>query len=141
MQKNIESFPSQLLECISNLTTHKKIKKNISSILIIGQGGSSIGGLLLKDLLHKHIDVPIILNHGYVLPKWVCSETLIIASSYSGNTEETLTVVNASIKKGFFPVCICSGGKLSEIANKKKLTCFILPNGFEPREALAYSSD
>ena len=79
------------------------VKKSISSVLIVGQGGSSIGALLLRDLLKKDINYPIIINHGYKLPNWVSSKTLIIVSSYSGNTEETLSVLDTSLKKDFKP--------------------------------------
>ncbi len=139
MKKNIESFPNQILDSFSSLEKLRIIKKSISSILIIGQGGSSIGGLLLRDLLIKDINYPIVINHGYKLPNWVSSKTLIIVSSYSGNTEEALSVLNTSLKKGFRPVCVSSGGKLLKICKKQKLDFLTLPEGFQPREALAYS--
>ena len=139
MKKNIESFPKQILDSLSGLKKLKIEKKNISSVLIIGQGGSSIGALLLRDLLKNNIDYPVIINHGYKLPNWVSSKTLIIVSSYSGNTEETLSVLDASLKKGFKPICISSGGKLLKICKKQKLDFLTLPEGFQPREALAYS--
>lgn len=139
MKKNIESFPNQILDSFSSLEKLRIIKKSISSILIIGQGGSSIGGLLLRDLLIKEINYPIVINHGYKLPNWVSSKTLIIVSSYSGNTEEALSVLNTSLKKGFRPVCVSSGGKLLKICKKQKLDFLTLPEGFQPREALAYS--
>ena len=101
MKKNIESFPKQILDSLSGLKKLKIEKKNISSVLIIGQGGSSIGALLLRDLLKNNIDYPVIINHGYKLPNWVSSKTLIIVSSYSGNTEETLSVLDASLKSHY----------------------------------------
>ena len=139
MKKNIESFPNQILDSFSSLEKLRIIKKSISSILIIGQGGSSIGGLLLRDLLIKEINYPIVINHGYKLPNWVSSKTLIIVSSYSGNTEEALSVLKISLKKGFRPICISSGGELLKICKKQKLDFFTLPEGFQPREALSYS--
>jgi len=139
MKKYIESFPKQLLDSFKDLKKLEIIKRSINSVLIIGQGGSSVGALLLRDLLMKDINYPIIINHGYKLPNWVSSKTLIIVSSYSGNTEETLSVLNLSLKKGHKPICITSGGKLLKICKKQKLDFFILPEDFQPREALAYS--
>ena len=139
MKKNIESFPNQLIDQFSIINNLKFVNKKISSVLIVGQGGSSIGGLLLSDLLKKDIKFPIIINHGYKLPNWVNSETLIIVSSYSGNTEETLSVLKFALKKKLKPICVSSGGKLLKLSKEKKLDFLLLPMGFQPREALAYS--
>ncbi len=139
MKKNIESFPNQILDSLSGFEKIRKEKRNISSVLIIGQGGSSIGALLLKDLLKDDINFPIVINHGYKLPNWVSTSTLIIISSYSGNTEESVNILNISLKKGFKPICISSGGKVLKICEKMKLNFLTLPDGFQPREALAYS--
>ncbi len=61
--------------------------------MILGMGGSAITGLLIKDILKNEIDIPMHVNQGYHIPKWINNKTLIIACSYSGNTEETLNAL------------------------------------------------
>ena len=53
-------------------------------------GGSAITGLLFKEILSDKLSIPVNVNQGYIIPKWVNENTLVIACSYSGNTEETL---------------------------------------------------
>ncbi len=139
MEENIRSFSSQIKNNLSGFEKIKLVNKNISSVLIIGQGGSGIGGVLLSDLLKNKLEIPVLINNGYDLPRWVDQSTLVIASSYSGNTEETLNVLNKCLVLGLKPICITSGGKVLEICENKNLDFFILPQSFHPREALAFS--
>jgi len=139
MEENIKSFPNHLINSFSNFNSIKLTKNKFNSILIVGQGGSSVGALILSDLLKKDIKIPIIVNHGYKLPNWVSKETLIIISSYSGNTEETLNILKLCINKGFIPECVSSGGKILKICNKNKINFTYLPEGYQPREALGFS--
>ena len=88
MEKNIKSFPDHLINSFSNFNSIKLTKNNFNSVLIVGQGGSSVGALILNDLLKKDVKIPIIINHGYKLPNWVSKETLIIISSYSGTLKK-----------------------------------------------------
>ena len=139
MEENIRSFSSQIINNLSGFDKIKLENKNISSVLIVGQGGSGIAGVITSDLLKHELEIPVSINNGYDLPKWVNQSTLIIISSYSGNTEETLNVLNKCLTSAFQPICLTSGGKVLEICENKKLDCFILPQGFHPREALAFS--
>ena len=139
MEENIRSFSSQIKNNLSDFDQIELVSKSISSVLIIGQGGSGIAGVLLSDLLKYELEIPVTINNGYDLPKWVDQSTLVIASSYSGNTEETLNVLNICLGLGLKPICITSGGKILEICENKKLEFFLLPHGFHPREALAFS--
>jgi len=139
MEENIRSFSGQIKNNLSGFEKIKLVNKNISSVLIVGQGGSGIAGVISSDLLKHELEIPISINNGYDLPKWVNKSTLVIVSSYSGNTEETLNVLNKCLNSGFQPICIASGGKVLEICENKKLDYFLLPQGFHPREALAFS--
>ena len=139
MEENIRSFSSQIKNNLSGFDKIKLENKNISSVLIVGQGGSGIAGVITSDLLKHELEIPVSINNGYDLPKWVNQSTLIIISSYSGNTEETLNILNKCLTLAFQPICLTSGGKVLEICENKKLDCFILPQGFHPREALAFS--
>ena len=107
------------------------------SVVIAGMGGSAIAGLLLKGFL---ADQPLMMDvvQDYSLPLWVNKQTLVIACSYSGNTEETLSVYKEARRKGCEVIAVTTGGKLEEYANVSKLIVVNIPTGFQPRAALAY---
>ena len=102
-------------------------------------GGSAIGGDLLNAIVKNSIKIPIIVNRDYVLPNWVSENTLIILSSYSGNTEEVLSCYEEIIDKEFKPIIISSGGELLNNANNNNFLNFCVPKGYMPRFALGYN--
>ena len=113
--------------------------ENITNIIIAGMGGSAIGGDVAYILEKKNLNIPLQVFRGYDCPLWVNKNSLVICSSYSGNTEETLCVFNEAIKKGAKVIGITTGGKLKdELVNKGK-DIILIPKGLQPRAALAYS--
>ena len=112
----------------------------IQNIIISGMGGSGIGGDLLSELMEGEIKVPIICNKGYTLPSFVGANSLVILSSYSGNTEETLSVGHQALTRGIKPICITSGGALAEMAKESGWDLVIIPSGRPPRASLGYSA-
>jgi glucose/mannose-6-phosphate isomerase len=114
-------------------------KENISNIVLAGLGGSAIGGDLVKSYLASTLQVPMTINRTYRLPAFVDSKTLVIVSSYSGTTEETLQMYEDAFKRGAQIVCISTGGKVKEYASRENHSFIELPTGFQPRAALAYS--
>ncbi len=80
-----------------------------------------------------------IVNRNYTLPKFIDNNSLCIFSSYSGNTEETVEALQSAIKLGCKIICVTTGGKIAEIANKKNLPCYLLTKGYQPRYALGTS--
>ncbi|MES2629736.1 MAG: bifunctional phosphoglucose/phosphomannose isomerase [Bacteroidota bacterium] len=109
--------------------------KDIRNIIITGLGGSGIGGKIISQLVSGTCPVPIYINNDYKLPAFVGPHTLVVACSYSGNTEETLSSVEQSLAAGAEVFCITSGGKLAEIAREKNLGVITVPGGFPPRAA------
>jgi len=75
---------------------------------------------------------------GYELPAWVSDATLVVAVSYSGNTEETLSCVGRALPRGCRPVCVASGGRLAELARERELPLVEVPAGLQPRASLGY---
>ena len=75
----------------------------INNIIIIGMGGSAIGGDFVKNLIYKNCFIPIYICRNYTVPNWVNSNTLIIVSSYSGNTEETISSLKICLDKKLLP--------------------------------------
>jgi glucose/mannose-6-phosphate isomerase len=114
-------------------------RKKFSSVVFCGLGGSAISGDLLRDYLGDEIEIPFEVIRGYNIPSYVNEKTLIIISSYSGNTEETISCFNQALKKKSSIVIISSGGILTETAKKKKFPFIKIVEGFQPRFALGLS--
>src|ERR1035437_5489936 len=108
MKSLIENFPNQLREAI-HIGERAKLsspKRKISNVFISGLGGSGIGGTIVSELVAMDSPVPITVGKGYFIPKFVNENTLVIISSYSGNTEETLNAMNLALKRKAKIVCI-----------------------------------
>lgn len=137
----IQGFPRQVEEAIA-IGDAAKIQLNvrgIENIVLCGLGGSAIGGDLLRSYLADELKVPFIVNRHYVLPKFVGKKSLVIISSYSGNTEETNACHKEAIKRGAKILCISSGGLVEKIAKQKRQPHIKVPGGPSPRAALGYS--
>lgn len=113
--------------------------RSINTVLVCGLGGSGIGGKIISQLVKNELKIPFLCINDYELPAWVNKNTLIIASSYSGNTEETIAAVKEGLKRGAEIVAITSGGKMEALANENGWNKFIVPGGEQPRAMLAYS--
>jgi len=110
--------------------------KNIDKIIICGMGGSAIGGDLFSNMFQNEINIPIFVNRYYHLPKFVSENTLVIISSYSGNTEETTTAFKEAIDKKCKIIAFSTGGKVEEICTNNGFSHIKLLKGFHPRFAL-----
>lgn len=108
------------------------------TIIVAGMGGSAIGGELLKDWTRDKIDVPIEICREHSLPAYANKKTLVFVISYSGETEEALSMFLDSTKRNCMTFCISSGGKLLRFAEKLSLPYLRVPSGFPPRAALPY---
>jgi len=108
----------------------------ISNVVITGLGGSAIGGDLFKNFASNDFPLPIIVNRNYSLPKFINESTLVIISSYSGNTEETIAALEEAYKKCTYIICLTTGGKIEQFATEKKLNVVKLKKGYQPRFAL-----
>jgi glucose/mannose-6-phosphate isomerase len=141
MLKAIFDFPESAAKFIKeardiNLIHLTKIK--FKTLVIIGMGGSAVGGLLLRDWLLETCKIPIHVSRGYHLPSWVDTNTLVFAVSYSGNTEETISQMMQARKKNCKMVAFTSGGKVLEMASRENIPCLIFPKGYQPRAAIAF---
>lgn len=141
MYSLIKKFPQQVEEAV-RIGTTARVKLNVRSIeniTLCGLGGSAIGGDLLKSYLAGELKVPFLVNRHYTLPKFVGRKSLVIISSYSGNTEETTTAFREAIKRRAKILCISSGGEVAKLAKKRKAPLISIPGGLPPRAALGYS--
>ncbi len=113
--------------------------RNFDNIVVCGMGGSAIGGELVKAYAIDRLAIPVHINRDYLLPAFVSENSLIIASSYSGNTEETLSAVALAEEIGAPIFAITTGGKIGEFVRENGYPHIILPPGLPPRAALGYS--
>jgi glucose/mannose-6-phosphate isomerase len=135
-------FPAQLREAIEigEAATIRPHHFPIYKAILCGMGGSGIGGTVVADLIADECSCPYIINNSYTLPAFVDKYTLLVISSYSGNTEETISALGLAISTGAKVVCITSGGKILDIAKTNDLDCIILPDEcLSPRSCIGYS--
>lgn len=111
----------------------------ITSIVVTGMGGSALAALIVKVLLKNEVPLPFEIIRTYDLPAYVNEHTLVVASSYSGNTEETLTALGQAQKRGAQIGVLASGGKLIESAKSFNIAHVALPSGAQPRMAMIYN--
>jgi len=136
----IASLPDQCAAASGELMEKVQLPEyqGIANIVITGLGGSAIGGDLLRAYAAEALDVPVVINRGYDLPKFVGSSTLVFAVSYSGNTEETLSAYAQAHERGAHIIGITSGGKLRELLRGDGYPIVEVPGGMFPRAANGY---
>jgi glucose/mannose-6-phosphate isomerase len=140
-QNRIGDLPSQ---CVRAWEQGLKFKLpddycNVRNVIVTGVGGSAIGGELLGDLISKDGSPLVTVCRDYHLPPYLGMDSLVIASSYSGNTEETIAAFHDAIKRRAKVIVVTTGGQLLELANKEGVPVFLIDYVGEPRTALGYS--
>ena len=143
MHEMIKSFPNQILEqynALESLSFDLDIFSDIDDIVISGMGGSAISGDIVKLLLRDDLK-----NSIHIIRDYNCNRlyqknsTLFIISSYSGNTEEALSMYEVAKRSSKKIVCVTTGGKLKELADRDSIDVISITKGFQPRAALGYS--
>lgn len=145
--------PGNMYNCVFDLPEHMAAAIKIAdawqvsaadfadpkNIVVIGMGGSAIGGDLIRAILRDSLLVPFTVCRDYTLPEYVDDETLVIASSYSGNTEETLSALNDALGRKAMVAAVSTGGLMKDVAELNDIPMAVLPEGLQPRAALGYS--
>ncbi|HRD05983.1 MAG: bifunctional phosphoglucose/phosphomannose isomerase [Saprospiraceae bacterium] len=142
MDQLIERFPAQLTEAleIGENASIKGHDKPINKIYVAGMGGSGIGANFVAEFIVGECKLPYLIGKGYDSPAFIDENTLYIASSYSGNTEETLSALSQVVDSGAKIVCISGGGKLIALAKEKGYDFIQMPGDWpSPRACLGYS--
>ena len=112
--------------------------KGISSIAVLGMGGSGVAGEILQAIGKDQLPVPLVLVGDYALPAFVGSDTLVFAVSFSGQTEETLEVAEKALARGAKLIAVTSGGRLAELARANGAPVFRTMEGIpQPRAGVA----
>jgi glucose/mannose-6-phosphate isomerase len=108
-------------------------------LIVAGMGGSAVGGRLALAALWPRLTRPFAIADGYELPGWAGPETLVLCSSYSGETEETLACYDDAVERGAPRIVATTGGALAERARRDRVPVIPVPGGFQPRAAVGYA--
>jgi len=122
----------------SNSFSAPTFTRNFKNIVVLGMGGSAIGGDLLSDYLADELSIPIVVIRSYDIPKFVDEDSLVFAVSYSGNTEETISALKKCLDVKARVIALTSGGKLTVLAQENKFPLIKVPAGIQPRAAISY---
>ena len=128
LEQLVDQF-SQTWEDVQNINYGDEYLREIDNIVIAGMGGSAYSFYVVQSLFGDQLKVPLILSNGYGLPNFVNERSLVIGSSYSGTTEETVSGAKEALKRGSRLTFISAGGKLKEIADENALMGYF----FDPK--------
>ncbi|MFN3939156.1 MAG: hypothetical protein ACK4IY_01130, partial [Chitinophagales bacterium] len=140
MDKYIAGFPHQLRHAME-ITDFFTLPGNgdFKRVVVSGMGGSAIGASFVHDMIKGQCDMAFTVNRSYNFPEYSGRDTLAIFSSYSGNTEETISAFSLARKNDCTVVCIASGGLLQKAAVSDNLPLISIPGGMPPRTCVGYS--
>jgi len=137
----IHNFSDQVKDAEAlgqQLTLDPSLGRGVTKLVFSGLGGSAIGADFIRSYLSYEISVPILVNRHYRLPNFVDDKTLLVVSSYSGNTEETLSAFAEGVKRKAKILVISSGGELAQLARTHQIPLVQIPTSYPPRAALGY---
>ncbi len=109
------------------------------SVVVLGMGGSAIGGDLVRTVAEDQATVPILVSRDYRIPGFVGKNSLVVASSYSGNTEETLSATREALDRGAMVIAVTTGGTLGQMAAEHGLPLLTFKYSAQPRAAVGFS--
>lgn len=142
MLRRLHEFPQQVRDAWANVSAwpfDKRWSRKVDEVLVLGMGGSAIGADLVAGLLADELPMPVLVHRGYNLPAWVDRKTLVIASSYSGGTEETLSGWNEAETRRARRLVVTTGGTLGEAAQTAEVPLLRFEYDSQPRAALGHS--
>lgn len=143
MRGHIAEFPGQLADGTQRAARFAsglpRSNHPPSTIAVVGMGGSAIGGDLVAGYTAPRRRVPLTVHRGYGLPAGIDDRAVVVASSYSGNTEETLSSYEEARTRGLRTIAVTTGGRLGDLAREAGEPVLTLPPGYPPRAALGHS--
>jgi glucose/mannose-6-phosphate isomerase len=142
MRERIAEMGSQLREArdlVAAMPDPGPLYRNAQNVLVLGMGGSAIGGDLVRTVVEDQAPVPILVSRDYRVPGFVGPSSLVIASSYSGNTEETISATREALDLGARVIAITTGGSIAELAGERGLPTLKYHYAAQPRAAVGFS--
>src|SRR5207249_8694203 len=134
----LAAFPAQCRAALSLRAAPALSIPRPSLVILVGMGGSAAGADLIAGCAAERLDIPIVVHRGYGLPPTAGKHTLVVASSYSGDTAEVLSAAEAALERAVPLVALTAGGRLEALADARGLSRVKLPDGLMPRMALGY---
>jgi glucose/mannose-6-phosphate isomerase len=134
----LAGFPAQCRAALALRAAPAMSRPRPTLVVLVGMGGSAAGAELIAGCAAERLDVPIVVHRGYGLPPTAGKQTLVVASSYSGDTEEVLSAAEAALERAVPMVALTAGGRLGALAASHGLPRVTLPEGLMPRMALGY---
>ncbi|MGQ4872211.1 MAG: bifunctional phosphoglucose/phosphomannose isomerase [Candidatus Thorarchaeota archaeon] len=138
MREMIAMFPDLMTRVAPRTEVIKRAQTvrdaGIGGLCLVGMGGSAIGGEICRAVLAPSAGVPILTVKDYILPECVGADWVVVAVSYSGNTEETVSAYEHALSRGCRSFVVTTGGQLGEMADTAGLV--VIPGGLQPRAAL-----
>jgi len=134
----LKSFPNQIIEAdqfIRSMISFPPVVPT-NKVIVCGMGGSSLPVDIMNNIVYDSLHIHTC--RTYEPPSWIDQNTLVIISSYSGNTEETLSALEIAKQKTSNIIVISAGGKLSEKAVEYQIPFFQIPAGIQPRCSTGY---
>ncbi|MCI4439244.1 bifunctional phosphoglucose/phosphomannose isomerase [archaeon] len=139
MYEKVCNFPNYFEESIKiSENSNLRVGGNIKEVTACGMGGSAISLELTRSMVVDKLLVPFTVIRDYFLPKHVNENSLVFISSYSGNTEETISCLQEAIRRGSKIIAVSSNGEVESICNKNNLFFVKIPKGLPPRAAFPY---
>lgn len=140
----VKGLPEQFTNALSNadkVDVSSIDASKIKNIIVLGLGGSGVSGDVVQSVVASECKIPVLVSKHYELPAFVDESTLVIAASYSGSTEETLSAFLQARERGAQIICISSGGQLKEYAlETSSCVYYATQEGLQPRAALGAMS-
>ena len=137
-ESSLQNFHEQLTYVLANYHNHGKSVNNYNNIVIGGLGGSGIGGRIARLAFMQDMPVPVEVFSEYNLPAYANNKTLVILCSYSGNTEETLSMFAQAQSRGCEMICVAAAGQLKSLAENHSLPYYSVALGYQPRMTLGF---
>ncbi len=136
---SIANLPQQIAEAYQEAGKIKLPRFfKFKNIIFCGMGGSNLASAMVRDIYGAQIKLPMVLVRSYNLPAFAGKDSLVVISSYSGNTEEAVSCLNQAIKMKAKIICLTTGGKISAIAKKQRLPIYLMSKKFNPSRQPRY---
>ncbi|HKC04891.1 MAG TPA: SIS domain-containing protein [Patescibacteria group bacterium] len=129
VKEALDKFTDQVKVCYEQAFASNIEKVDCENVLISGMGGSSNAAKLIQGLYEADLNIPIFPYNDYGLPAWVNNKTLVISNSYSGNTEENLSTIEAAQKIGASVIGVATAGKIAQMITEGSIKGAIINPG------------
>ena len=138
MIDDVLAIPEHIRDAVWRTDSAGLESTQAEGLIVCGMGGSAVGGDLAKAIIGDRLEAPLEVVRSEVLPSWVGADFAVLASSYSGNTAETLSAFREAGRRGLHRWAVTTGGELGELARSEGIGVVGMPGFLAPRASVAY---